>query len=406
MKQRCAIFLVFVLALAVGLAVHPARLRGQSASSAPSQNTVPARFSFGGNAAQIPGQFSDNLIFLPVSLNGGKPSFFELDSSGNVTNADPSHVPADSASAAAPGSIRDCLLNLTGVEIPMTFLPVSARSDFATQLGIPYQGTLGADFFSRVVVVVDYARETVQLYDPAIYTYTGQGKSLPLKFAGNIPLVRAKFLIPGQKLLEADFDLNTALNAAVMFSSAYTDAHRISATHFKAAPASYPSLDGGAKIFLGRLKGFQLGPYVVEDVVAAFSQKGLPGVDKSVAGSIGGGFLRRFTVVFDFPHQRLILDANLQINKFAEEDMSGLSIVAKGAGLKTFEVVQVQPGTPGANAGVQAGDIISGIDDEPAADLTLLSIRDLFRQVGHKYKLLIERDGKTTEIVFQMRRLV
>lgn len=406
MKQRCAIFLVFVLALAAGLAVQPARPHGQSASSAPSQNLAPARFSFGGNAAQIPAQFSDNLIFLPVSLNGGKPSFFELDSSGNPTNADPSHVPADSDSAAPPAAIHNCFLNLPGVELPMDLLPVSPRSDFATQLGIPYQGTLGADFFARVVVVVDYARETVQLYDPAIYTYTGQGKSLPLKFAGNVPLVRAKFQIPGQKLLEADFEVNTALNAAVMFSSAYTDAHRISATHFRAAAASYPSLDGGSKIFLGRLKGFQLGAYVVEDVVAAFSQKGLPGVDKSVAGSIGGGFLRRFTVIFDFPHQRLILDANLQINKFAEEDMSGLSIVAKGAGLKTFEVVQVQPGTPGANAGVQSGDIISGIDDEPAADLTLLSIRDLFRQVGHKYKLLIERGGKTMEINFQMRRLV
>lgn len=406
MNQRCAILLVFVLALAIGLEVPAARPKGQSPSAAPLQNGVPARFSFGGNAAQIPAQFADNIIFLPVSLNGGKPSFFELDSSGNPTNADPGHVPAPSDSAALSTAIDNCFLNLPGVELPVNVLPVSPRADFAAQMGIPYQGTLGADFFARVVVVVDYARETVQLYDPAIYTYSGQGKSLPLKFAGNVPLVHAKFLIPGQRTLEADFEVNTALNAAVMFSSAYTGAHRISATHFRAAAASYPSLDAGAKIFLGRLKGFQIGPYGIEDVTAVFSQKSLPGVDKSVAGSIGGGFLRRFTVIFDFPHQRMILDPNLQINKFAEEDMSGLSIVAKGAGLKTFEIVQVQPGTPGANAGVHPGDIIAGIDDEPAADLTLISIRNLFRQVGHKYKLLIERDGKTMEINLQMRRLV
>ena len=406
MNQRCAIVLIFMLALAIGLAVPSARLNGQSSPAVATQNAVPARFSFGGNAAQIPAQFSDNLIFLPVSLNGGKPSFFELDSSGNPTNADPGHVPAGSDSGAPPVVIRDCFLNLPGVELPMNVLPVSPRSEFATQMGMPYQGTLGADFFARVVVVVDYARETVQLYDPAIYSYSGQCNSVPLKFAGNIPRVRAKFLIPGQKALEADFVVNTALNAAVMFSSAYTDSHRISATHFRAAAASYPQLDAGAKIFLGRLKGLQLGPYAVQDVTAVFSQEGLRGVDKSVAGSIGGGFLKRFTVVFDFPHQRMILDANLQINKFAEEDMSGLSIVAKGPGLKTFEIVQVEHGTPGANAGIQTGDVIAGIDDEPAADLTLISIRDLFRQVGHKYKLLIERGGKTMEINFQMRRLV
>ncbi len=86
--------------------------------------------------------------------------------------------------------------------------------------------------------------------------------------------------------------------------------------------------------------------------------------------------------------------------------MSGLSIVAKGPGLRTFEIVRVQPGTPGAAAGIHEGDVIAGIDEEPAADITLTSIRELFRQVGHKYKLLIERNGKTQEIVILMKRLI
>jgi hypothetical protein len=38
--------------------------------------------------------------------------------------------------------------------------------------------------------------------------------------------------------------------------------------------------------------------------------------------------------------------------------------------------------------------------------LTLASIRNLFRQVGHKYKLLIQRDGQSVPIVVQMRRLI
>jgi C-terminal processing protease CtpA/Prc len=141
--------------------------------------------------------------------------------------------------------------------------------------------------------------------------------------------------------------------------------------------------------------------------VAAFSQSN-PGQsgNKSVAGAIGAGFLRRFTVIFDLPHQRIIFEPNIQFNKFAEEDMSGLSIVAKGPNLKTFEIAHVQPGTPGASAGVREGDLIAGVDGEPAADMTLSSIRDLFRQVGHKYKLLIERNGKTEEVVIEMKRLI
>jgi len=70
--------------------------------------------------------------------------------------------------------------------------------------------------------------------------------------------------------------------------------------------------------------------------------------------------------------------------------MSGLSIVAKGTGLRTFEIVRVQPGNAWRCGGIREGDVIAGIDEEPAADMTLTAIRDLFRQVGHRYKLLIE----------------
>ncbi len=64
------------------------------------------------------------------------------------------------------------------------------------------------------------------------------------------------------------------------------------------------------------------------------------------------------------------------------------------------------PAVPGAAAGIHEGDIIAGIDEEPAADITLNAVRDLFRQVGHKYKLVIERNGKTQEVVIEMKRLV
>jgi len=111
-------------------------------------------------------------------------------------------------------------------------------------------------------------------------------------------------------------------------------------------------------------------------------------------------------VIFDFPHQRIILEPNLQFNHSIDEDMSGLSLVAKGANLKTFEVVQVQPGTPAADAGIRQGDVIAAMDDEAAADLTLSAIRDLFRQVGHEYKLLIDRKGQSLTISIKMHRLI
>ncbi|MGB8522702.1 MAG: PDZ domain-containing protein [Candidatus Acidiferrales bacterium] len=407
MSRRHTILLTFICALALGFRVEPA-LRGQSPAAPAQENTAPARFDYSGNAAQAPATFIANLIFLPVRIDLGKPSLFELDSTAAATSVDPSRA-TDAAlpNDASKTNLQNCVLNLPGVELPMSSLAVAAKKDFAAQMGVPYRGTLGADFFARFVVVVDYSRQTIQLYDPATYTYSGAAKGVQGTFAGTTPIVKAKVSIPGQKTLEADFVVNTALDFPIVFSRTFTDDHRISSAHFKTISASYPSVDGGAKILLGRLKTIQLGGYTIEDPVAAFSQSNPPsGQSKNIAGAIGAGFLKRFLVTFDFPHQRIILEPNLQFNEFAEEDMSGLSIVAKGPGLKTFEIVRVQPGTPGAAAGIHEGDVIAGIDEEPAADLTLTSIRELFRQVGHKYKLLIERNGKTQEIVILMKRLI
>ena len=414
MNRRHARFVVACCVLLCGWAARPALpQQQQNAPPAPAQAGTPAtapgpqdvtspRFNYGGNAAQIPAVFLRNLIFLPVRLNGGKPGLFELDSAAEKCAVD------RKMAGDPPGdSMRYAVLALAGVQLPFVTLPVVSRDNFAQQVGQPYQGTLGRDFFDRVVVQVDYHRQTVQLYDPSAFTYTGQGKSFPLTFSGPVPLIRAKFEVPGHRSESADFAVDTALDSGVIFYRGFMDSQRISAAHFKSEPASFPEVDGGAKLFLGRLKEFQIGPYQLEDIVADFTQeKTQPGADKNIAGAIGANFLRRFTVIYDFPHQRVILEPNVQLNHDTDEDMSGLSIIAKGPNLKVFEVTAVQPGTPAARAGIVPGDVIAGIGDEAAADLTLSAVRDLFRQVGYQYKVLIDRKGQTITASLQMRRRI
>jgi hypothetical protein len=416
MNRRRAKLLVACCILLCGWAARPALpQQQQNAAPPPAQAGAPAtaaapgpqdvtspRFSYGGNAAQIPAVFLRNLIFLPVRLNAGKPTLFELDSA-----AEKCAVDRNVAGNPAGDVMHYAVLALAGVALPFVTLPVVSRDNFAQQVGQSYQGTLGGDFFDRVVVEVDYHRQTVQLYDPSTFTYTGQGKSLPLTFAGPVPLIHAKFEVPGHRSESADFAVDTALDSGVIFYRGFTDSQRISAAHFKSEPASYPEVDGGAKIFLGRLKSFQIGPYNLEDIVADFTQeKTQAGADKNIAGAVGANFLRRFTVIYDLPHHQVILEPNVDLNHDTDEDMSGLSIIAKGPNLKVFEVTAVQPGTPAAHAGIVPGDVIAGIGDEAAADLTLSAVRDLFRQVGYQYKVLIDRKGQALTVSLQMRRRI
>ena len=155
------------------------------------------------------------------------------------------------------------------------------------------------------------------------------------------------------------------------------------------------------------MKEFEIGPYSVAGSIAAFEQgNSSTNRDGNLAGEIGGGMLRRFTVTFDYPHQQIILAPGRELRTDDLEDMSGISIVANGPGLKGFEVTHVRSGTPGSEAKMQRGDIIAGIDDEAAADMSLAGIRELFREAGHKHKLLIQRNGQTLTVTIQLRRLL
>jgi membrane-associated protease RseP (regulator of RpoE activity) len=254
---------------------------------------------------------------------------------------------------------------------------------------------------------IDYGRKTVRLYDPGIYKYSGNGTSFPITFAGGVPLIRAKLTLPGQKAREGEFMVNTALDAAIVIAEKFAEGNHLFSAHLKTIPALDPQINGGENVVLGRPKQFQLGAYGVEGAIAEFSPKDpFPGASADIAGMIGGGLLRRFTVVFDYPHQQLILAPNLRIHELEEEDKSGLTIIATGPGLKQFQVVAVQPGTPGAHAGIQKGDIIAGIDEEPAADLTLAGIRELFRETGRSCKLAIERKRQSLQVSISLRRLL
>ncbi len=398
----------FFLTLALPLAFGTARSQSQSAQTPALQDPSAIRYSYGGNAVEIPATFLGNVIFLPVQVNGGAPGFFLFDSTAPVTTVEPSAAQSVDANAA----LSYAVLKMPGIQIPMATLPIQAHPKFAQEFGEQARGVLGLDFLKRSVVEINYNRQTLQIYDPSAFAYSGQGTSYPVVMTPAGPTVRAKFEISGHRGYEATFVFDTSLDYSFLFSRSFTDSQKISAAHFKSVEASDPRVNDGEKLFLGRVRAFELKPYTIEESIGAFSQQNLPNqTDSKLAGAIGGGFFRRFNVIFDLPHQRVILEPNLQINTVEDADMSGLAIVAKGVNLRTFEVVGVQQGTPGHDAGVQVGDVISGVDDEPAADYTLTALREAFcktgnETVGHSYKLLIERNGETLTIKMKMRRLI
>ena len=297
-------------------------------------------------------------------------------------------------------------MNLPGVDVTTSLLSVISKKDFGAQVGRIYEGTLGNDFLARFVIRIDYGRRTMEIFDPGSFHYSGAGKAFPMTFAGSMPVIRAKFSTVTRKDIEADFAVNTTLDASVVILDRFAETHKLFSSHEKTLSALDPELGLTKHVAFERAKDFRIGSFIAEGTIIEFGQVDGPADDAHLAGEIGGGMLRRFNVVFDYPRRTIILEPNANFQNDDQEDKSGIAVIAEGSGLKTFKVVQVQDGTPGAEAGVLQGDVIAGIDDEAAADLTLADVRDLFRQIGHIYKLLIERDGKTMQVTMQMRRLL
>ena len=121
---------------------------------------------------------------------------------------------------------------------------------------------------------------------------------------------------------------------------------------------------------------------------------GLPGGSEQ-SGNIGVGFAipsntaQRIAteLIEDGEAQRALLG----VGATTEGDAG--SAVGRGA-----RVASVEPGSPAADAGLQAGDVVTAIDDRPVTSSTELTAAVRSRTPGDAVTLTVQRDGRTVTI--------
>jgi S1-C subfamily serine protease len=122
------------------------------------------------------------------------------------------------------------------------------------------------------------------------------------------------------------------------------------------------------------------------------------------SGSIGGGLLKRFTVTFDYPHQRIYFAPAARTRERDGYDRSGLWINQAPGGFKIVDVVER---SPAALAGLREGDTIVAVDGAHAASLSLGSLRDRLRDAspGTDVRLTIRRERHALAVALRLRDL-
>ena len=257
---------------------------------------------------------------------------------------------------------------------PLRFGTFHRKSRCLAARGMAFLATI---VISRLVVSVDYEKQQIAFRDPLTFVPGERATALPITFLRNIPVLHAKIALPGRAPVDAECAVDSGA-------------------------------DGETKEYAGRIASLQLGPYVLREPIATFSPEEQGGLlaSSDIGAILGGRILKRFTVTFDYPHHRMLLEPNGQFSEPFRVNESGLSLLAKGPDFHRFEVDGVEPNSPADVAGMKVGDLLTAIDGRPAGELDLQKIDEILQQGGQTISLTVLRNGRRLKISLTLRERI
>jgi hypothetical protein len=361
----------------------PARL--PAAYARPTTPPLGGVIANGAASATVTFRLLNNHIYVDALVNGKGPSTFIVDTGG--------HTILSPRLAASLGSGVDGSIPTSGVGDKMStsgFTPVAeiAIGDvklqhqtafvmevYATAIeGIPVDGMVGFELFRRFAVRIDYQRRTLTFTDPARFDPHEAGDMVPFKFYDHLPDVEG-FIDEHP----ARFDIDTGSRSEVDLTAPFVTRSAIKEAYPSRVEALTGFGVGGAvNSEVIRLSSVTLGSVRIDQPVAELSDAAHGSFsDANYDGNIGSALLKRFTVTFDYAHQRMylqrIVPAPADVGTF---DESGLWFNAGAGG---YVVAGVDQGGPGEKAGVVVGDVIEAIDGTPVQPAELSAVRERLR---------------------------
>lgn len=386
-----------------------------SAFAAPKIALADFAIADGATETVLPFRLINNHVYAQAWVNGAGPFFFLFDTGGMnlVTPATAKAIGLNpqgrlDAHGAGEGVMdvgfaKVAELKLAQANITDQVFLVLALDAFSDVDGIDEKGMVGYETFRRFVTRIDYGARTVTLIDPKHFDPRGAGTPIHFDFGNHDPEVAGAFEgIPGR------FRVDTGSRSEVTLNKPFSDRNALRAKHPKGVDAMDGWGVGGAtRAYVVRGASLTLGPVEVKGVVASLSTqtKGAFAGD-DYQGSIGGGFLKRFVVTFDYDHQIIYLKPLAQPGPDAGTyDRAGMWFNVAGDG---FKVVDVTPTGPAEGAGFKVGDQIIAIDGKGAKAVAVYDLRRRLRNSppGTVVTFKVLRDGQARDLKVTLRDLI
>ena len=290
-------------------------------------------------------------------------------------------------------------------------VPIGAALDLSAlppREGHRIDGILGYNFIARYVVVIDYVSEELRLFDPGPFVYSGRGTILPITFASNHPVIDASVRLSSGDTIGGRFVVDVGASAALSLTRPFVDANQLRA---RVGPlvrrVSGGGVGGMISADVGRVTGLRLGGRELHDVVTTFygDSGGVMSGNSDWIGNIGGDVLRRFTVLLDYQHNRIIVEPRAGTDDPFETDMSGAAFTMAATPGRLI-VADVVRNSPAFESGLAAGDTVVAVDGVAPGDHALTDLRQRLHHEGESVELTIMRGVGTKTVRLRTRRLV
>lgn len=410
------------------------------------------------NKDRIPFELVNNLPIVKVEVNGTPLSFildtgvkssilFSLEAVDSVRLRNTSSVQLRGLGTGSSVEALKSTGNTIKVGSAMDknhplYIIFDSDLNFSPRMGIPIHGILGNEFFMNFVVKINYSREVITVYKPEKYSSRKCKKceDLPLEFVGDKPYI---------KLFTATE--NSKREVTLLVDSGSSDVMWLfdEGDFIEENPKNYfqdfLGLGLGGNIFGKRTRIPELivGNFHLKNVNTSFPEEKAIARARSFEdrdGSLGGGFLRRFTVFFDYGRKSIRFKKNSNFDNPFHYDMSGLTIEHEGMELIKSEkraIVNIDQSTPSENitrnsipittelrlslvpryvvvnlregsaaemAGVKIGDRVLTVNGKPSYQYKLYQLIDLFSsEEGKKITMEIERNKVISKVKFNLK---
>ncbi len=409
------------------------------------------RMTEGKSFEKVKFELINNLIIIPVEVNGvklsfildsgvNKPILFNLSDQDSIQLNNVSEISIRGLGTGEPiKALRSkgntfSLKNIVNNDQQL-YVVLDKEMNFSPSLGVPIHGIIGYDLFRDFVVDINYHAKSIKFYDPERYNYKSSKKiqTLPLTILDSKAYVDGSVITEDNREIPVKLLVDTGSGDAIWLFKDLEKGIGIPAKNFD----DYLGKGLNGHIFGKRtkIKGIKIGDFTLEEVKAAFPDMESYSAIKNLGdrnGSVGGEILKRFDIVFNYSRNAITLRKNGNFESPFHYNISGINVQHNGVryiaerlieakevpmapglgkGNSSFGNVQllmedrtrlslvpeiivsgIRAGSPAHEAGLKEGDIILAINGKPIHRYKLQEVvKMLNEKEGKRIQVLIER---------------